>query len=367
MNNFSKTLITALAFCGLLWSCTADKVAPKGEAPTLGKFGENPHPIMNPGCSDTAFMRLQSTDGSFKVNNLSGANQPDWGSVYILNGNDSIGIYITMATGQMIDFAKSRLDIASNFSFDSNGRPVTINDFQAIDVNPLVNKYALFLNKNDISKDANNCFAIALNLTILRASFLGTVIPGSVRNVWAYNTQWDNAQSQFASPSPYLLNWCWELCPPVWPEPVAVCAKAYTGMPGNNGCASISPDVTGATGTLTYAWDNGSTAASLTVCPTATTTYRVSVSDANGPFSVTDFNVNVADVNCRAGNSPHHKVRVCHIPPGNPANQQNICIDWSGVPAHVERFRPLGSNGLPVQMGHNSGCEIGVCGSNPCL
>jgi hypothetical protein len=208
---------------------------------------------------------------------------------------------------------------------------------------------------------------VALNLTVARASFLGSVIPASVRSLWAVNPEWDVTGSQFASSSPYILNWCWQGCPPAWPAPVDVCAVAYTGLNGNSGCTTITPDVTGATGTLTYAWDNGATSSSLSVCPTANTTYRVSVSDANGPFSVTDFNVNVIDASCRAGNSPQHKVKVCHLPPGNPANQQDICIDWSGVPAHVARFRPLGANGLPINQGHDSGCEIGECGSNPCL
>jgi len=43
-----------------------------------------------------------------------------------------------------------------------------------------------------------------------------------------------------------------------------------------------------------------------------------------------------------------HKVLVCHIPPGNPANMHTISIDQSGVPAHLAH-----------------GDYIGTCGSGP--
>ena len=29
------------------------------------------------------------------------------------------------------------------------------------------------------------------------------------------------------------------------------------------------------------------------------------------------------------------KVTICHFPPGNPENFQEITVDWSAVPAHV--------------------------------
>jgi len=48
-------------------------------------------------------------------------------------------------------------------------------------------------------------------------------------------------------------------------------------------------------------------------------------------------------------------VLVCHIPPGNPENAQTICINPSGVPAHIDPKR-----------GHNSGCYVGSCDCSPC-
>jgi hypothetical protein len=38
----------------------------------------------------------------------------------------------------------------------------------------------------------------------------------------------------------------------------------------------------------------------------------------------------------------HHKVAVCHVPPGNPSNKHTIIIDASAVPAHLAHGDSLG-------------------------
>lgn len=350
--------------------CQPDKVGPKQESnqPNIGAIGENEHPMLDPTCSDTAYMRLKSANDSYKVNYCGlvpcAPGQPEWGSVMVVNGVDSMAVYFTMALGWFIDASQSQFSLSSNFSLNTvTGRPEVTNDFISADVNPLANKWALFVDKTNIEKDANNCFACALNLTVVKTSFFGGVQQGSQRLLWGSNPNWNVAGSKFESNSEFLLPWCWQNCAPAWPAADTVCVAAYAGLPGNAGCATLTPDVTGATAPITYAWSSGETSASLTACPTATTNYGVSVTDANGPFSVTEYTVNVVDAGCRSGNSPQHKVLVCHIPPGNPNNPQEICIDWNGVPAHVARFRAPGSN---PRHGHDSGCEIGRCGSNPC-
>ena len=40
-----------------------------------------------------------------------------------------------------------------------------------------------------------------------------------------------------------------------------------------------------------------------------------------------------------------HKVLICHVPPGNPDNRQEILVDYHAVPAHVA----------------NHGDEVGAC------
>jgi hypothetical protein len=368
MKTISKLIFSSLAMGGLLWSCTADKVAPKSDSPSIGKICEN-HSMLRGGCSDTIPMKLVSTTGSDKVNFGCGSNCPEWGSVYVVNNADSIGIYVTMATGWLIDAAKSSLDVPGTFSFVPSGAPNLASNFSYNDVSPMMNKWELYRDKASLNMDPSNCFSLALNLTVCRASFMGNVIPASVRHLWAVNTLWNDPNSQYSSTSPYLLNWCWASCPKAWPEATRECKIAYKGLPEQNGCATLGPKVEGAVGAVSYEWDNGSTASTLTVCPGSTTTYRVSVSDENGPFSVTDFDVNVIDAQCTIDRSTQPTVKVCHIPPGNPSVQQELCLEWDEVPVHVAQFRAHNDLGQPIvpAHGHNSGCKIGPCMDSPCL
>lgn len=68
---------------------------------------------------------------------------------------------------------------------------------------------------------------------------------------------------------------------------------------------------------------------------------------------------NLSAYYCGNGNG-QVKVNVCHLPPGNPANMQEICIAVSALDAHILEFKPLNN---PC-MGHHSGCHIGPC--DPC-
>ncbi|MCB9231915.1 MAG: hypothetical protein H6581_09645 [Bacteroidia bacterium] len=60
------------------------------------------------------------------------------------------------------------------------------------------------------------------------------------------------------------------------------------------------------------------------------------------------------------GNPKAGKVNVCHLPPGNPENMQEICISTNALPSHIIDFKPANN---PC-MGHHSGCHLGPC--DPC-
>lgn len=105
-------------------------------------------------------------------------------------------------------------------------------------------------------------------------------------------------------------------------------------------CTSLSPAVSGAQPT-DLVWSNGSTAASIVVCDTASAWYFVTLTDDTVCIATDSVFVNVVDVRC--GNN-NNKVSVCHIPPGNPANAHTICISANGVPAHLAH-----------------GCRLGAC------
>ncbi len=118
-------------------------------------------------------------------------------------------------------------------------------------------------------------------------------------------------------------------------------------------CTDLTATIlTGSTAPYTYTWSNGDTGATINVCPQQTTTYTVTVTDANNFSATSTVTVYVIDVSC--GNNGN-KVVVCHIPPGNPGNVQEICIAPQAVGAHID---PL--------YGHE-GCSIGTCDEvDPC-
>jgi len=124
------------------------------------------------------------------------------------------------------------------------------------------------------------------------------------------------------------------------------CQTVYFGY-GPLACTDLNASlITSSSGPYTYTWSNGETGSTITVCPTVTTIYTVTVTDGNGFSSTADVVLNVIDASC--GNNGN-KVVVCHIPPGNPNNVQEICIAQQAVGAHID-----------PAYGH-SGCRVGLC------
>ncbi|TXC81375.1 T9SS type A sorting domain-containing protein [Luteibaculum oceani] len=107
----------------------------------------------------------------------------------------------------------------------------------------------------------------------------------------------------------------------------------YVGY-GPNECIDIYADVNGGDAPYTYLWNTGSTASSISDCPTQSTTYTVTVTDANGCSVTVEKEICIVDVTCGKPNNP--KVIVCH-------NGKNmICVDESAVAAHLAHGDYLG-------------------------
>lgn len=386
LKKVSNPILAILTAGVLMYGCASDKVAPSkengGKSPELAGLLTDPHLTLDSICSPSFSIQLvNEATGSPTIDkcNIPGGMGPcttttSWGNVELYNGTKFVdGVYgngddveyfvadFKCASGWYIDAAKSNFGVAGEFEF-TNGIPQINQDWFSDDVNPVVNRWVM---QKRMDQLPGRDFSVALNLTMVKLNIFSQVVNGSMTSIWGKNPESSNPQSPYyVATSPFLTHFTAGQCyAPAWPAATNECATVYTGAPAL-GCADLTPVVTGATGQVTYAWSNGASTASLHICPTAAETYTVSISDANGPFAVKNYNVNVIDASCGNGNGNNnrHKVMVCHRPPGNPANVQNICIDWSGVPAHVARFRPAGST-----QGHDSGCEIGSCGSNPCF
>jgi len=96
---------------------------------------------------------------------------------------------------------------------------------------------------------------------------------------------------------------------------------------------TLQANASGGNGTYTYNWSNNATTSSITVSPTATTNYSVSVKDQNGCPGSASKTVNVVDI---SGGKNGDKIVVCHH--GN-----TLTIGYSGVADHLGHSDMLGS------------------------
>jgi hypothetical protein len=101
----------------------------------------------------------------------------------------------------------------------------------------------------------------------------------------------------------------------------------------------LSATASGGNGNYQYQWSNGGSSSSITVQPTQSTLYTVTVTDASGCKNATSKWVEVVDVRC--GNNMN-KVMVCKDPPGNSGNRHTICVDANAVPSHLASGSSLG-------------------------
>jgi hypothetical protein len=203
------------------------------------------------------------------------------------------------------------------------------------------------------------CFDVALRVNALKLNLFGFVTPGSQTLTWGQNRNWNVQGDPAASSSPFLLHFCPTNC-----IESTECGNLNVDIPGSSPCSTLTANSSGIAG-ATYVWSTGATTQSVSICPTVPSTYAVTITSNIGEVvRIIHYNVNTQSIYCGHNNRGEEKVWVCHLPPGNPENMQEICIDWDGVPAHVARYRSPESN---PNLGHDSGCEIGRCGSIPCI
>ncbi|WP_456868194.1 endonuclease/exonuclease/phosphatase family protein [Galbibacter sp. BG1] len=111
--------------------------------------------------------------------------------------------------------------------------------------------------------------------------------------------------------------------------------KMYVGY-GESNCITIAPEmISGGTGNYLYEWNTGEISESISVCPEETTTYTLTVTDANGCIQTEAITVIVEDVNC--GNNPWiEKVAVCY-------KGRSLCVSKYAVPNLLRLGAVLGS------------------------
>ncbi len=116
------------------------------------------------------------------------------------------------------------------------------------------------------------------------------------------------------------------------------CATVYNGYEPAS-CTDLTASMMYGVAPYDYQWSNGDSGETITVCPTETTTYTVTITDAEGCVATDDVTVEVVDVSCgKNGN----KVQVCH------KNGKTLCVGAPSVAAHLAHGDSLGACGTEV-------------------
>lgn len=101
---------------------------------------------------------------------------------------------------------------------------------------------------------------------------------------------------------------------------------------------TLTAQVSGGSGLLTYSWSNGASTPSITASPLSTTTYTVAATDAVGCQVTASKQITVSNVNCNNSN-----IYMCHVT-GNSSHVNTICIGENAVQSHLA-----------------AGCSLGEC------
>lgn len=141
---------------------------------------------------------------------------------------------------------------------------------------------------------------------------------------------------------------------PLATSPLNTCAlgtgaNIVLGYGGGSSCVTLHAVGSGGHAPFTYSWaapaevpaanfvnantDSPTFCADFQTVPCASYKFIVTVTDIHGCTETSDVTVNVINPLCTTGKNA--KVNVCHRPPGNPANENTLCISANAVPAHL--------------------------------
>ncbi|MGZ3914784.1 MAG: SBBP repeat-containing protein [Flavisolibacter sp.] len=196
---------------------------------------------------------------------------------------------------------------------ESSGSSTSI-DYITIKYDP--NGVQQWAERYDIAHLINFAAAIAVN------KFNEVFVTGSVRTYADIHADYyDYATIKYIQSSPLMVK-------------AAPDTTIYYGYGAN--CLALSAGASGGLPPYNFSWSYGAVIINnqnLTVCPTTTTVYTVSVTDANGKTAISSTTVKVLDIRC--GNQLK-KVQICH-------KGQELCVAASAVAEHLQHGDLLGA------------------------
>lgn len=279
MKTIAKLFAILFTVGAVTFACQPENVKPKSDNSELNTAADiDTHPTPDPQCSPTSTFDVVNNAGSTVAPSTQGGQ--DYGQVTV--GNDPDALWYTFKTGPGW-YAKSMklwYGAPGTAPIDPATNAFQYEQFQ---INKVISPSRAW--NTEIIPFAGNGNAnidFVMNAEIHRISPFG--LPITVTQVWAAGTQTANgwAASGFA----------WVSCP----QYTTTDTCAYAG-PG--GCRNIGVvNVSGGVAPFTYTWSNGATTATQNVCPTATSNYTLTVTDAMGNGGVYSFLVCTSSANC---------------------------------------------------------------------
>lgn len=334
MKNVKKLLFTVLVCCLVLTSCKPDQVGPTGNGGTKNVAGafDDMHIMMDSVCHTSDSLFFRSNDGSYYVNQCVNSDpwspelepcapgQPRWGHARIINGysygiNDSVHmlkVEIELAMGLLCDQYSWAFAANNTVRVDSlSGVPVVDQSWSATAINPSRNQWEISVPVADLQRID---FDFACRISVARFSMFGDEVAGSRTNLWLTNGNWNNGNSSEASNSQFATSYavvgCFgnQVVPPVCPpaQVSSVCTTVFTGITCPASIwhqKNLTANATGAGKNPGFIWSNGATTQSITVSPSTTTNYTVTVTNGNCPVQVITHTVNAVNVACMISTS----------------------------------------------------------------
>lgn len=376
MKALTKILTLSMALAVVAWSCKPESsVEPKKDgAPELGLVNDHPQP--EPPCMPAVSYPFIDESGHHEANPDPSYYTRDWayGTITVRNSPDILYLQIDATGAWNIAGARIFVGQCSQVSFRPDGTVNTESFPYQTDVNPVRQAWDYLFPMSELDMDAQGCACVVTYMEVCGLDANGDCSA----NRWV----WGDGGQRLGTDG-YSMTVCPIACPEGRPE-----MECYAlNRPAGVNSASLRVVMQKGNPPFTYTWSTGYveqgvagggwTSQPVVVSPTVTTQYSVTVTDsravspdtifftvyptASGCCAVPTANpsTNLSAWNCTNGNG-QQKVKVCHLPPGNPANRQNLCIAVSALPAHIVDFKPIST---PC-MGHHSGCHIGPC--DPC-
>lgn len=299
MKKLFYSILLAAGFAAFTTSCNVQETRMPEETPEAALAG-CPHERPD-GCGASATFNSVDSDGSHVISTPGGSRT--LGTVELDADGTNLNVYPTSGPdGLLVSAVDVYTGLISGVPLNGDGT-VNAAAFPYHSTSTI-----LGCGEDLVVPFPPGCTNLAVRVTYVELDFFGSVIGTYYGWIGGTRIGTDGWATQFcalgcitAGVSPE----CTTILPGYTPDCVTLTASVTSGTPG----------------TLNYAWSTGATTSSITVCPTSTTTYSVTITSSGfvGSTSASaSADVIVLSAPCGTGGN---KIEICDHAPATPNTQ----------------------------------------------